>query len=106
MDLKLFNKLFKKTGKAEPKRREIYACGTGTYVGEMLVFCKKDADNYHFLSIPKNINRTVPIDKFDWALTNKVIEFAHYLPADVYKTCFKQFEYNEKAAKPKEDKLK
>ena len=100
------NKLLKRKSKVSPKVKEVYAVGTGTYVGEMLVYCKKDTDNYHFLSIPKNINRTIPIEKFDYALNNKIAELAHKLPGDVYKVCYKQFEYNASKADFKEKQTK
>lgn len=79
-----------------PKVGEAYAVGTGIYVGEMLVFVKKHSDNYLFLSIPKNINREVPIDKFDWAIKHKIAEFVERLPKSIYKVCVKQHEYNAK----------
>ena len=84
-----------KKGKTIPKQREVYAVGTGTYVGEMIVFIKKDVENYYFLSIPKNINRVIPIDRFDFAIEHKIAEYAHKLPGNVYKICYKQYEYNE-----------
>lgn len=99
VQLGFIDKLLKKNNTVVPKSREVYAVGTGTYVGEMLVYCKQDKDNYFFLSIPKNINRKIPIDKFNFAIENKIAEFAHKLPQDVYKLCYKQFEYNEKNTK-------
>ena len=92
----LINRLLKRKSKVIPKPPEVYAVGTGTYVGEMLVYCKKDLDNYYFLSIPKNINRTIPIEKFGFAIEHKIAEFANKLPKPVYKICYKQYEYNEK----------
>jgi hypothetical protein len=95
----LIDKLIDKKRKLKPKARQVYAVGTGVYVGEMLVYCKKDNVNYYFLSIPKNINRTVPIDKFELALEHKIAEFAVELPRKVYNICYKQFEYNQKNTK-------
>jgi hypothetical protein len=91
----LVNKLLKRKSKRVPKAFEVYAIGTGTYVGEMLVYCKTIGDDYQFLSIPKNINRTIPIDKFDFAINHKIAEFVKKLPKDVYDVCFAQFKYNE-----------
>jgi hypothetical protein len=88
-----------KNKKTVPKSKEVYAVGTGTYVGEMLVYCKKDKENYCFLSIPKNINRKIPIDKFDFGIEHKIMEFVRKLPSNVYNICYKQFEYNEKHTK-------
>jgi hypothetical protein len=95
----VINKLVKRNNKFIPKARKVYAVGTGIYVGEMLVYCKKDSANYYFLSIPKNINRTVPIDKFELALEHKIAEFVTDLPRKVYNICYKQFEYNERNIK-------
>ena len=102
----LINKLLKRKSKVIPKPPEVYAVGTGTYVGEMLVYCRKDIDNYYFLSIPKNINRVIPIDKFNFAIEHKIAEFASKLPKNIYKICAKQFEYNElnKISKDKQTK--
>lgn len=79
-----------------PKESEVFAVGTGTYVGEMWVFVEKAANDYHFLSVPKNINRFAPIDKFDWAIQYKITEFVEKLPGQVYEICKAQFMYNKK----------
>ena len=92
----ILKNFFKNKGKIIPKQREVFAVGTGVYVGEMLVYMKKDNENYYFLSIPKNINRVVPIDRFNFAMEHRIAEFAHTLPRDIYKICSKQFEYNLK----------
>ena len=65
----------------------------------MLVYCKKDSYNYYFLSVPKIVNRTVPIDKFEFAMEHKIAEYVSDLPSKIYNLCFKQFEYNEKNPK-------
>ena len=100
------NRLIKRKSKVIPKPPEVYAVGTGTYVGEMLVYWKKDIDNYYFLSIPKNINRIIPIEKFDYAIEHKIAEFAHKLPKPVYKICAKQYQYNEVNSNSKEKQTK
>ena len=100
------NRLIKRKSKVIPKPPEVYAVGTGTYVGEMLVYCKKDIDNYYFLSITKNINRIIPIEKFDYAIEHKIAEFAHKLPKPVYKICAKQYQYNEVNSNSKEKQTK
>lgn len=98
-NIKFINKLVNRKNKVIPKNREVYAVGTGAYVGEMLVYCKADDKQYHFLSIPKNINRSVPIDKFDFAIEHKIAEFVTTLPRKVHNICVKQFEYNQKNIK-------
>jgi len=90
----VFKNLLNRKSKVIPKSKQVFAVGTGTYVGEMLVYVKKDMDNYYFLSIPKNINRSIPIDKFDFAMEHKIAELAHTLPGNIYKLCCAQFKYN------------
>lgn len=97
--MSLINKLVKRKNKVIPKNKQVFAVGTGVYVGEMLVYCKKDESNYHFLSIPKMINRSIPIDKFDFAIDNKIAEYVQDLPRKIYNICVKQFEYNLKNTK-------
>jgi len=95
----LINKLISRRTKVIPKNKQVYAVGTGVYVGEMLVYCKKDEHNYYFLSIPKMLNRTIPIDRFDFAIENKIAEFVTDLPKKIHNICVKQFEYNQKNTK-------
>lgn len=103
---KILSKFLTKNNKVIPKARQVYAITTGTYVGEMFVFCKKDAENYHFLSIPKNVNRVIPIDKFDFALDNKIADYVDDLPSKIYQLCYKQFEYNRSKLDSKPTTLK
>jgi hypothetical protein len=100
------NKLLKKKTKVKPKAKQIYAVGTGTFVGEMLIYCKQDEENYYFLSIPKNINRKIPKERFDYGIQEKIIEYVKDLPSDVYKICYKQHDYNEKNSNSQNNKLK
>lgn len=99
VNMEFINKLINRNYKKVPKSREAYAIVTGDFVGEMLVYCYKDKESYFFLSIPKNINRTVPIDKFHFAIDNKIAEFVDVLPKQVFNICFKQLEYNNSKSK-------
>jgi hypothetical protein len=73
-----------------------YAYGvlTGAYVGEMLVCVEYDKDVCKFISIPKNINREVPREKFDFGLNSKIVEPVEKLPKGVFKILEKQYKYN------------
>ena len=106
VNFEFINRLLKRKSKVIPKPPEVYPVGTGTFVGEMLVYCKKDMENYYFLSIPKNVNRIIPIDKFDFAIEHKIAEFAHKLPKPVYKICAKQYQYNESTRVSKDKQTK
>ena len=90
----MFKNLLKSNGKHKKSQGQVYAVGTGIFVGEMFVYVKKDNESYHFLSVPKNINRSVPVDKFEWAITHKIMEYVNRLPSDVYKICIAQYKYN------------
>jgi hypothetical protein len=75
---------------------DIYAVGTGTYVGEMFVFVEEELDSYNFISIPKNVNRCVPKDKFEIGVQNLILEYAGKIDNDdVYVLLEKQFEFNK-----------
>jgi hypothetical protein len=102
----ILNKLIKNKTKVIPKAKQVYAVGTGTFVGEMLIYCKQDKENYYFLSIPKNINRVIPKEKFDLGVNERIVEYVRDLPKNVYKTCLKQHEYNEKNSRPKDTQTK
>jgi len=88
-------KIFSKEQDQHPSEKNIYAVTTGDYVGEMLVYVDEIADDYRFLSVPKNINRVIPKEKFDFARNNDIIEFVQEAPKEVYDVIRKQFYYNE-----------
>jgi len=73
----------------------MYAVTTGDYVGEILLFIKQIEDSYWFLSVPLNINREVPKDKFEFATNCDILDYIGDLPNDIFKTVKAQFKYNE-----------
>lgn len=88
-------KRFFKSREKHPDKRNIYAVVTGDYVGEMFIFIDERNDEYMFLSVPKNVNRYIPKDKFDFARNNGIIEFVEKSPRAVYDITIKQFYHNE-----------
>lgn len=88
-------KIFSKEEKKHPIRGYSYAVTTGTYVGEMLVYVEEQTENYKFISIPKNINREVPKDKFNLGLDNSIVEIVEEIPKSIYELLEKQYFYNE-----------
>jgi hypothetical protein len=84
-----------KSFKKHKHHRCIYAVNQGAYVGEMFVFIKQQGDLYMFLSIPNNVNRVIPKEKFDFGIQNGILQFVEKTPADVYIVTIKQFEKNE-----------
>lgn len=77
------------------RTRNAYAVQTGDYVGEIFVFIESTSTHHSFISIPKNINRYIPKEKFDFARNNNIIELVERIPRDVYRVLVKQFKYNE-----------
>jgi len=72
----------------------VYAVGTGSFVGEMFVFMIELQDTYEFISIPKNENRSVPKDKFEFGLKNNILEYVNEIDKDVLVLLEKQFVFN------------
>jgi len=89
--------LFK--SKTHPIVAYSYAVTTGTYVGEILVFVEETEEEFKFISIPKNINRTIPKEKFLLGLNQKIVEIVEQIPKSVFKLLKKQFEFNSKINK-------
>lgn len=74
-----------------PRKRYLYAITGGKYLGELFVFIEKVGDNFNFLSLPDMKIREVPYEKFEFGLTNKIIDVVEKLPSEVFKTCKKQY---------------
>jgi len=70
-----------------------YAINTGMYVGEMFVFIE-ETEEFCFISIPKNINRKVPKDKFYYGMDNKIVEHASKITSKVFNLLKKQYTFN------------
>ena len=85
----IFNK------KIIPAKKNIFACLHGDYVGEMFIYIDKKADNYLFLSMPKNINRIIPIKHFDSGTNLGIIEFVEVTIDEVYEVAKAQYIHNE-----------
>jgi len=90
-----FKKLFNR-GDDREVLGSAYAVTTGTYVGEVFIYIRRDDTNIHFLSIPKLLNREVPVEKFEYATKNNVIEFVERIPRNERDVCKSQYEANEK----------
>jgi hypothetical protein len=77
-----------------PIKGNIYAVGTGSFVGEMFVFIEETSDTYEFISIPKNENRSVPKEKFHFGIKNKIVEYVEEIDKNVLVLLEKQFVFN------------
>lgn len=69
----------------------------GTYLGEIFVFIRREKDVMHFLSIPKMHNRSIPVEKFNYAITERVIEYIERIPRNERIICELQFDQNRKS---------
>lgn len=95
--LKYIKKLFSRTSDKSATLGAAYAVTTGTYVGEIFVYIDKDDDNMFFLSIPKMLNREVPIEKFKYAIKENVVEYLQIIPKNERVVCKAQYEANEQS---------
>jgi len=77
-----------------PKPRYIYAVTGGTYLGELLVYVESTGDAFSFLSLPKMHNRKIPKDKFNFGLSEKIVDVVEKLPSKVYNVCRSQYKKN------------
>jgi hypothetical protein len=84
--------------RTRPRSREIFAIQTGTYAGEMWIFCRKDKTSYSFLSIPVMENRNITKELYENGINGGVITFVEKIPRYVYSIAKKQFIHNEKTS--------
>jgi len=80
-----------------PKSREIYAIETGSYAGEMWIYCGKKEPQYNFLSIPLMENRSIDCKTFEDGIKSGVVNMVERVPRYVYKVSKKQYKKNEKS---------
>jgi hypothetical protein len=89
----------KKEEKNHPIVGHSYAVLTGGYVGEIFVFVEENEQEYGFISIPKNINRYVPKDKFHYGLSHNIVEYVEKIQNKVFNLLKKQYTFNLKGDK-------
>ena len=78
-----------------PNAKTLYAVVTGKYCGELLLFAEEIADDFCFISIPKLINRSIPKDKFQLGLSEKIVEPAKTIPKKLALFLVAQYKYNK-----------
>ena len=80
---------------SHPRKRVVYAVTGGKYLGELLVYVSSQEDKLNFLVLPHMKNRTVPKNKFDFGIKEKIIDtHVGKLPRYVYKLCKRQYQKN------------
>ena len=85
------------TGNHKTRRGNVYAVTGGDYEGEFFVYMERvDQKTYNFLSLPDLKIRSVPRDKFDFGVDNKILQYQENLPSDIFSVCSAQYEKNKK----------
>lgn len=79
-----------------PEKYKAYAVTRGTYLGEMLFWVETIGKNHCFISVPKNINRDIPQDKFKFGIENKILDIVDIIPTNVFEILQAQYFYNKK----------
>jgi hypothetical protein len=74
-----------------PHKRRVYAVVGGKYLGEILIYISTSADSYNFLIVPHMKNRSIPVEKFQFALTERIVDVIDKLPRYVYNVCKLQY---------------
>jgi hypothetical protein len=77
-----------------PKKKYVYAITRGVYLGELFVYMETKEKTYYFLSLPEMKIREVPIKKFEFGLTERIIDIADKMPLNVYDVCRAQYNKN------------
>tara|TARA_R100000805_G_C3603493_1_gene103976 strand:- start:814 stop:1077 length:264 start_codon:yes stop_codon:yes gene_type:complete len=81
--------------KRKSLKRDVYACKTGDYAGQMFVIIKETKNFIECLSIPEVKNVKIPVKSFDTGRKNGIIEYVETLPRSVFKISKAQYEKNE-----------
>ena len=74
-----------------PNKNTAYAVTAGDYCGEVLVYIKPDKESYKFLSLPKLIKLSIPHDKFEFGISNDILDVVEELPDDIYDFLVSQY---------------
>ena len=74
-----------------PSKRSLYAVTGGKYLGEFFIYMERDDDFFYFLSLPKMHIREVPVDKYHFAVDNKILDKVEKVPRGVWKVCKQQY---------------
>jgi hypothetical protein len=77
------------------QEKDVYACKTGDYAGQMFIIIKKSKDSLGCLSIPEVKNVKIPVESFETGRNSNIIEYVETIPKSVYKISKAQYEKNE-----------
>ncbi len=77
------------------KKRELYACSQGDYVGQMFIVIEVKDQKVNCLQVPDMKNVQIPTEKFDFGRNSDIIELVEVIPTDVYDVSVAQYRKNE-----------
>ncbi len=77
------------------KKRELYACSHGDYVGKMFVVIEVKDQQVGCLQVPELVNLKIPTDTFDNGRNSDIIELVEVIPKDVFEVTTAQYYKNE-----------
>ena len=77
------------------KKRQLYACSQGDYVGQMFIVIEVKDQKVNCLQVPDMKNIQIPTDKFDLGRNSDIIELVEVIPKDVYDVSAAQYRKNE-----------
>ncbi len=78
------------------KKREVYACAHGDYVGQMFVVVDVSKSDIDCLIIPKMENIKIPVETFNTGRNSDIIELVERLSKDIWSVCEAQYKQNTK----------
>ena len=76
-------------------KRDVYACKTGDYAGQMFIIISESKDFIECLSILEVKNVKIPLESFDSGRNSGIIEYVETIPKSIFKVSKAQYEKNE-----------
>jgi len=77
------------------KKRELYACSQGDFVGKTFVVISVEGQTVNCLQLPEMTNIQIPSDTFDIGRNSDIIELVEVIPKDVFEVTSAQYHKNE-----------
>jgi hypothetical protein len=77
------------------KKRELYACSQGDFVGKTFVVINVEGQTVNCLQIPEMTNIEITTESFDSGRNSGIIELVEVLPKDVFEVTAAQYHKNE-----------
>jgi len=77
------------------KKRELYACSQGDFVGKTFVVINVEGQTVNCLQLPEMKNIKISTESFDNGRNSDIIELVEVLPKDVFEVTAAQYHKNE-----------